>query len=157
MDLGGKNCGIMTTPAKDKHRSRSKASETENSNPNLLRRSPMQKQAESPVVKSKKSKKKSGLKNSFQIVSPHKIGGNLHKCPCIAYENFRASQEEFFRNKGSVERDPDLDELQNCKITDTKYEQKNPVVQDLETAGVSDDKVMEGNASSPDGLTRSFH
>ncbi|KAJ4960577.1 hypothetical protein NE237_020487 [Protea cynaroides] len=171
MDLSGKNCGIMTTPANDKHRSRSKASETENSNPNLSSRSPLQKQAESPVVKSAKSKKKSGPKNSYQIVSPRnkiqerkfvvakkksktttstvtckckdKMGGNLHKCPCVAYQNLRASQEEFFRNRGSVERDPELAE----------YEQKNPIVKDFETAGVLDDKAMEGNASSPDGLT----
>ncbi|KAJ4946684.1 hypothetical protein NE237_008294 [Protea cynaroides] len=72
------------------------------------------------------------------------MGGNLHKYPCVAYENLRASQEEFFRNKGSIERVPDLDELQNYRITNTKYEQKNPIIQDFETAGVSDDKAMEG-------------
>ncbi|XP_043723542.1 uncharacterized protein LOC122670652 isoform X2 [Telopea speciosissima] len=176
MDLGGKNCATMTTPAKDKHRSRVKASEIENSNPNRSSRSPLQKQAESPVVKSEKSKK-SGPKHSFQIVSPRtkiqerkfvvakkkskttastvtckckdKVGGNLKKCPCVAYENLRASQEDFFKNRGSVERDPDLDELQNCKIADTEHEHKNPIIQNFETPGVSDEKSMEGNGSSP--------
>ncbi|XP_042500942.1 uncharacterized protein LOC122078845 [Macadamia integrifolia] len=177
MDLGGNNCATMTTPAKDKHRSRFKASEIENSNPNRSRRSPLQKE-ESPVVKSEKSKK-SSTKHSYLIVSPRtkmqerkfvvakkkskttastvtckckgKMGGNLKKCPCVAYENLRASQDEFFRNRGSVERDPDLDEFQNCEIAENELEHKKPVVQNFETAGVSDDKTMEGSGPSPNG------
>ncbi|XP_042496648.1 reticulocyte-binding protein 2 homolog a-like [Macadamia integrifolia] len=161
----------MATPAKDKHTSRFNASGAENSNPNLSSRSPLQKKAESPVIKSSKSKK-SAPKLSYQIVSPRtkiqerkfvvakkkpkattsvvvsckckvKMGGDLKKCPCIAYENLRASQEEFFRN----EQDIDFEESQ--AIAEVEQEQKTD--ENFETTADSLEKSMEGNESSPNG------
>ncbi|XP_043704287.1 uncharacterized protein LOC122654312 isoform X2 [Telopea speciosissima] len=164
----------MTTPSKDQHLSRFKASETENSNPNLSSRSPLQTKSKSPVVKSTKSKK-SAPKLSYQIVSPRtkiqerkfvvakknsktsnstvvsckckeKMEGNHMKCPWIAYENLRASQEEFW-NRSSMEQDIDLDESQ----TIAEVEQEQKTVENFETAASSQEKDMEGNESSPNG------
>ncbi|CAL5412356.1 unnamed protein product [Camellia sinensis] len=41
-----------------------------------------------------------------------KAGYASHKCLCVAYENLRASQEEFFKNRNSIiEHQYDLEQL----------------------------------------------
>ncbi|KAF8389732.1 hypothetical protein HHK36_024251 [Tetracentron sinense] len=175
MGLSGKNTGIMT-PAKDPQASRSKTPDnskfTENFNPNLSDGSPLQKSRNSPAIKSKKSVSK----NPNQIVSPRskiqerkfvvakknakkaaavvtckckeKMSGNLKKCPCIAYENLRASQEEFFRNRSSNEDYHDLGQSKNCIGSKSEEEEKNYTVETFETTDGLEGKSVEGNGSS---------
>lgn len=103
---------------------------SENTNPNVSHVSPGPKPSNSPVVKSEKSQKSATKNPNPVICSPqHKIrqrkfvvakknpkkedegptvtckckeksGGNPKKCVCVAYESLRASQEEFFKNRG---------------------------------------------------------
>ncbi|KAF8408190.1 hypothetical protein HHK36_007332 [Tetracentron sinense] len=147
---------------------------TENFNPNLSNGSPLQKPRNSPAIKSEKSKK-SAPKSLNQIASPRiKIperkfvvvkrssktaastdtckckekmgGGNLKKCPCIAYENLRASQEEFFRNRSSIE--DTRDESKNSARAESKEKEKNPIIENMGTVYGSERKSMESNRSS---------
>ncbi|KAM1009766.1 hypothetical protein ACFX2I_045251 [Malus domestica] len=126
MDLIGKNAGAVT-PVKNQHGSRSKKHDnsryTENSNPNV---SPGPKPTASPASKSTAKSQKSASKNANPVVrSPRnkirerkfvvakkkskkenpnvackcKEKGNSKMCLCVAYENLRASQEEFFKKR----------------------------------------------------------
>ncbi|XP_010259341.1 PREDICTED: protein TPX2 [Nelumbo nucifera] len=178
MDLGGKNCGTMT-PTKDPKASRSKVAEvskfSENFDPNRSTVSPL-KPGNTPLTKSAKSKK-SAPKTPNQIISPRakirerkfvvakkksktalstatckckeKMGGNLKKCPCIAYESLRASQEEFFRNRSSIEHEFDFDEsTMNFERPEGEEDQRIPIMENLETAVASEDKAVEGSGHS---------
>ncbi|KAJ8637405.1 hypothetical protein MRB53_011672 [Persea americana] len=102
----------MTTLKKTQQPSRSQIFEickpSENSNPNLSSQSPLKKPTSSPVIGSAKSKK-SAAKNPIRIESfQNRIQErrfvvakkNSKKCPRIAYESLRASQEDFFRSRG---------------------------------------------------------
>ncbi|XP_022750716.1 protein WVD2-like 4 [Durio zibethinus] len=101
---------------------------SENSNPNISHStSPLTKSSKSqkcssknPVVYSPRNKlrerkfvvAKKNLKKGRSDSNPsvgidcickEKFGGNLKKCLCVAYENLRASQEEFFKNNEAEE------------------------------------------------------
>ncbi|KAF8399577.1 hypothetical protein HHK36_015444 [Tetracentron sinense] len=161
MDLSAMSTRISTPakdPQSSRSKISENSKCAENFNPNLSYGSPIQKPGNSPVIKSEKSKK-SARKIPNQIVSPRnkiqqrkfvvakrssktaastvtckckeKIGGNLKKCLCIAYENLRASQEEFFRNRSSID-DP------NCSRSENKEEKCNG----------SEGKPLEGNNGS---------
>ncbi|XP_044507073.1 protein WVD2-like 4 isoform X2 [Mangifera indica] len=49
-------------------------------------------------------------------------GGDVKKCPCVAYENLRASQEEFFKNKSRFgeEKDGEFEDFENVVGEETK-------------------------------------
>lgn len=162
----------MATPTKEPPSVRSTACEKvknqENSNPNLT--SPSLKPSTSSAIKTTKSQK-SAIKNpNPSFVSPKKkirerkfvvakkknhvkkqdldrnckckdkING---KCLCVAYENLRASQEEFFKSR---EDEPFTENLEN----ESGYEKNSEEceIQDLDELGVCEPEEGE----SPKGL-----
>ncbi|XP_007032694.2 PREDICTED: uncharacterized protein LOC18601623 [Theobroma cacao] len=130
----------LGTPVKDPEgNSQSKTQKvsklSENSNPNISHSSsPLTKSSKSqkcssknPVVYSPRNKLKErkfvvAKKNSkkeradsnptvgIDCKCKEKFGGNLKKCLCVAYENLRASQEEFFKNKAENEAEEEIEE-----------------------------------------------
>ena len=130
----------LGTPVKDAERnSKSKTQKVsklaENSNPNISHSSsPLTKSSKSqkyssknPVVYSPRNKlrerkfvvAKKNLRKEKSDSNPtvgidckckEKFGGNLKKCLCVAYENLRASQEEFFKNKAENEAEEEVEE-----------------------------------------------
>ncbi|KAB2599710.1 hypothetical protein D8674_009981 [Pyrus ussuriensis x Pyrus communis] len=81
MDLIGKNAGAGITSA------------SKNANP--IVRSPQNKIWERKFVIAKKKSKKENL----NVACKCKEKGNSKMCLCVAYENLRASQEEFFKKR----------------------------------------------------------
>ncbi|GMH15699.1 hypothetical protein Nepgr_017540 [Nepenthes gracilis] len=184
----------MATPTKGPPSVPSKASDNskniENSNPNLS--SPGPKSSSLPSIKSAKSQK-SAVRNpkpvfrnknkerKFVIAKKKnpksvssisnckckdKIGG---KCYCVAYENLRASQEEFFKNKNAaVEENRRIEgicgETADGKVEIEKESESN--IQNLENANeyesdAEENYCLEGNemgncqpeqAESPKGI-----
>ncbi|XVE83698.1 hypothetical protein DITRI_Ditri16bG0107500 [Diplodiscus trichospermus] len=130
----------LGTPVKDPEgNSQSKSHKvsklSENSNPNISHSSsPLTKSSKSqkcssknPVVYSprnklrerkfvvakknlKKERSDSNSKVGIDCKCEEKFGGNLKKCLCVAYENLRASQEEFFKNKAENEAETEVEE-----------------------------------------------
>ncbi|GMI67538.1 hypothetical protein like AT5G15510 [Hibiscus trionum] len=108
----------------------------ENSNPNIYNSSsPLTKSSKSlkhssknPIIYSPSNKLRErkfvvAKKNSKKVKSnsnptmdgvnckcKEQIGGNSKKCLCVAYENLRASQEEFFKNKAETEAEEEAKE-----------------------------------------------
>ncbi|KAJ7974330.1 protein TPX2 [Quillaja saponaria] len=140
MEVISKNSSPLKDPngsrSKNQQVSKSSSRFTENLDPNLCHSSPNPKQSKSPVIKSEKTQK-SVVKNPNPVVySPQKkirqrkfivakknlkkeeagarvackCGGNAKKCLCVAYESLRASQEEFFKNRGCNEGNGELDQ-----------------------------------------------
>ncbi|XWS44377.1 hypothetical protein CRYUN_Cryun15aG0039800 [Craigia yunnanensis] len=130
----------LGTPVKDPEgNSQSKTQKVsklyENSNPNISHSSsPLTKSSKSqkcssknPFVYSPRNKlrerkfvvAKKNLKKERPDSNPtvgidckckEKFGGNLKKCLCVAYENLRASQEEFFKNKAENKVEKEVEE-----------------------------------------------
>lgn len=149
MDLVGKNAGTVT-PIKDQHGSRSKkqaenlnpnvspgpksaksqksASKNQNPNPNPVFQSPRKKIRERKFVVAKKK----GKKENPKVDCKCKEKGNSNKCLCVAYENLRASQEEFFKTRnaqGESDRaDRELEEEieKGLLIQDQEFDDRDP-------------------------------
>lgn len=167
MDSNGRNTGTKT-PAKDPLASRSKISEisrdSENHNPNLSSPSPsLKKVSNSPAAKSAKShksvrmitspqnkirerkfvvaKKKSKKEREASAVTckcKDKVGVNAKKCLCVAYENLRASQEEFFSIRDGSEERARFEE-------EGREGEENPVIQNNGIDGVYEGKMETGD------------
>ena len=180
MDLVGKNAGTVT-PVKDSNGSRSKNQEdlrcSENLNPNL---SPLTKSAKSQKSASKKpkpnpnpivfsprnkirerkfvvAKKKNSKKENLGLKVTCKCkekadGGNPRKCLCVAYENLRASQEEFFKNRDSASGE--IIESNNSKGIDRAESEleeeivKGLMIQDVQIEDGYQGKTGEGQDSA---------
>ncbi|PIA63017.1 hypothetical protein AQUCO_00200795v1 [Aquilegia coerulea] len=161
------------TPVKDSQVSRSEMGE--NNNPNLLNLTPKQKSANSPLIKSAKSKKL-GQKSLIQTISPRnkikdrkfivakkksKVGESqvtsndtcncnnkmdgIKKCRCIAYKNLRASQEDFFKIRRSLDHEEKSDELKECERAENQEEEKKEVNENIENSNQFDDQIVEDN------------
>ncbi|XWS40973.1 hypothetical protein CRYUN_Cryun17cG0041200 [Craigia yunnanensis] len=172
----------LGTPVKDPEgSSRSKTQKvsklSENSNPNISdSSSPLTKSSKSqkyssknPVVYSQRNKlrerkfvvAKKNLKKERSDSNPtvgidckckEKFGGNSKKCLCVAYENLRASQEEFFRNKAENEAEEEAEEkgdfIENLR---EGYGSDNQEIDEIEKSGQTGsstikrrrDKLME--------------
>ncbi|GMJ16240.1 hypothetical protein like AT5G15510 [Hibiscus trionum] len=68
------------------------------------------------VVAKKKSKKERCAPDpnvKIDCKCQEKFGGSLKKCLCVAYENLRASQEDFFKNKSETEVEEKADLIDN--------------------------------------------
>ncbi|KAK8672682.1 hypothetical protein V6N13_111046 [Hibiscus sabdariffa] len=81
------------------------------------------------VMAKKKSKKERSDPNPNPNVKidckcKEKHGESLKKCLCVAYENLRASQEDFFKNKSETQGEEEAEEKSD--LTDTQ-EAKNSV------------------------------
>lgn len=181
MDLIGKSAGAVT-PVKDPHGSRSKNQEasrySENLNPNF---SPSPKPTSSPVIKSAKSQKSASKNPNPVAYSPRKKirerkfvvakrnskkenavpkvackckekVGRGKKCLCVAYENLRASQEEFFNNRGSLgEEICESDISKGCDRGESELEseiEKGLMIQDLQIEDGYQGKTEEGGECS---------
>lgn len=145
---------------------------SENANPNFSNQSPLKKPTSPPVigsVKSKKpapktptrigsfqsrsiqvrkfvvAKKKSKLEVPTTVVCKCKEkAGKFKKCPCIAFESLRASQEEFFQTRG------DEQEGDSSETNDQKSDGRREAQEDLQskTGEESEGKDTEGIGSS---------
>ncbi|RVW30426.1 Protein TPX2 [Vitis vinifera] len=165
MDSHGRNTGTKT-PAKDPQASRSKISEisktSENLNPNLSSPSPgLKKMSNSPAAKSakshksaqrvisprnkirerkfvvaKKNSKKERAASAVTCKCKDKVGDNAKKCLCVAYENLRASQEEFFKIRDAREGRAGVEEGGG---------EENPVIQNYEIGDGYEGKVENGD------------
>ncbi|KAK3212435.1 hypothetical protein Dsin_017141 [Dipteronia sinensis] len=61
---------------------------------------------------SKKEKEGASISQSFECKCKERFGGNVKKCLCLAYENLRASQEEFFKvRSGFTEEKGESDDV----------------------------------------------
>ncbi|KAF5202624.1 Tpx2, partial [Thalictrum thalictroides] len=162
------------TPVKDSQLSRSPIGE--NTNPNLLNSTPKQKSANSPLIKSAKSKKL-GQKSLIQTISPRnkiqdrkfivakkksKVGESqtTSDATCnyknkmeIAYQNLRASQEDFFKIRRSLDHEKESEELKECERADIQEEEKKEVNKNIKNPNQFDDQFVEDNEyNSFDGL-----
>ncbi|KAI3835083.1 hypothetical protein MKX03_016769 [Papaver bracteatum] len=85
----------------------------------LLNVSPRNKIQERKFVVAKKNPKKASTSTSevtCKCKDKKKMDDNLKKCPCIAYQTLRASQEDFFRNRSlSVQESVDVHESEESK------------------------------------------
>ncbi|XP_057952907.1 microtubule-destabilizing protein 60 [Malania oleifera] len=79
------------------------------------------------VAKKNPNKKKAGV-SAVTCRCKEKNGGNVHKCLCMAYENLRVSQEEFFKNRDGMDDQCDWDQPSNCERAELAgdEEKKNP-------------------------------
>ncbi|KAK9272328.1 hypothetical protein L1049_002699 [Liquidambar formosana] len=163
MDSMGKSGGAVT-PVKNPQASRSKNAEksnfSENYNPNVSTSSPVIKSAKksasknpNPIVSprnrmrerrfvvAKKNSKKEKTASKVICKCKEKNGGkDFHKCLCVAYESLKASQEDFFKNRGSGVED------QDCERADYKGEEgeeKNSMMENSEFGDEYEEKVDE--------------
>ncbi|XP_055806358.1 microtubule-destabilizing protein 60-like [Solanum dulcamara] len=77
-------------------------------NPNtsqLASPSPKNKIRQRKFVIAKKKKSNRDDMNSSMVCKCNKVGSEKKKCLCVAYETLRASQEEFFKNRGGNEQE----------------------------------------------------
>ncbi|KAF9624136.1 hypothetical protein IFM89_008074 [Coptis chinensis] len=145
------------TPVKESQAKRSQMGE--NTNPNLANATPKKKSGSSPMNKTPKSKKSvskirerkfivakkkqprvedSGLNGAGATCKcKNKVEG-VNKCPCIAYQNLRASQEDFFKNRTSLDHEKNADESENCEIAENQEEGRNGDNKNVETLDVVD-------------------
>ncbi|KAM2858796.1 hypothetical protein COP2_024292 [Malus domestica] len=166
MDFIGRNAGVVT-PVKDQHGSRYKKHEksrcTENMNPNV---SPGPKHTASPATKSAGKSQKSATKNPNPVVrSPRnkirerkfivakkkskkenpnvsckcKDKGNSKMCLCVAYENLRASQEEFFKKRNDDVESESLKESERAGRELEEEIEEGLRIQDLQIENGSGD------------------
>ncbi|XVF16726.1 hypothetical protein REPUB_Repub10bG0056900 [Reevesia pubescens] len=81
--------------------------------------SPRNKLRERKFVVAKKNLKKERSDSNptvgIDCKCKEKFGGNLKKCLCVAYENLRASQGEFFKNKAEEETEEKGDSVENLR------------------------------------------
>ncbi|OMO73256.1 TPX2 protein family [Corchorus capsularis] len=138
----------LGTPVKDpaansQSKTQKFSKSSENSNPNISHSSspltksakPQKHASKNPVVYSprnklrerkfvvakKNSKKERSDSNpavSVDCKCKEKFGGNIKKCLCVAYENLRASQEEFFKNKAGNEAEEEVEKEKGVLIED---------------------------------------
>ncbi|PPS15643.1 hypothetical protein GOBAR_AA04939 [Gossypium barbadense] len=174
-----KNSKLGTPMKDTERNSRSKTPKgskfSENSNPNISgSTSPITKSSKSqkyssknPVIYSPSNKLRErkfvvAKKNSKKVRSnsnpttvglnckcKENLGGNSKKCLCVAYENLRASQEEFFRNKVEPEAEEEGKETRDL-IENLRegYGSDNQEIENLSQPGSSTikrrrDKLME--------------
>ncbi|KAK9118961.1 hypothetical protein Scep_017054 [Stephania cephalantha] len=83
------------------------------------------------------------------------IGGDRKKCPCIAYENLRASQEDFFKSRGSIQKaqgrsGQDSEDANNVRV-ESEEEERSPTIKDLEYKSIIEGKEDDLNGPS-DGV-----
>ncbi|KAA8547925.1 hypothetical protein F0562_004354 [Nyssa sinensis] len=97
------------------------------------------------VVAKKKSKKEKANSSTVACKCKDKGDGNSKKCLCVAYENLRASQEEFFKSRSSTNDRYESEQLINSERAETKIEEqeeKNPMLQNPE--------IENGNVGKPE-------
>ncbi|XP_059452613.1 microtubule-destabilizing protein 60-like isoform X2 [Corylus avellana] len=125
-------------------------------NPNPVGYLPRNKIRERKFVVAKKNSKKENVGLKVECKCKEKAGGgDIKKCLCVAYENLRASQEEFFKNRS--EQAGQADHLKGYDIAESELEkeiEKGLMLQDLKVedgyegnAGESDTSPLNGSGS----------
>lgn len=112
-------------------------------NPNTVISPPIKnKIRERKFVVAKKNSKREKVNSSTNVVCKcsNKDDGKSFKCLCVAYENLRASQEEFFKSRGSTV-DEDENELKKCDAAEEDGESQNSIVRNPDVANGYEDKV----------------
>ncbi|KAK4279442.1 hypothetical protein QN277_011227 [Acacia crassicarpa] len=118
-----------------------KSQKSASKNPNPVIYSPQHKIRQRKFVVAKKKPKKEDEGSMVACKCNDKYEGNPKKCLCVAYENLRASQEEFFKNRG------DQDQSKTDDRAETELEQvieMSLMIQDLR---IGDDEC-EGKTES---------
>ncbi|OVA00774.1 TPX2 [Macleaya cordata] len=106
------------------------------------------------VVAKKNPKKPSSSSSAITCKCKDKMENeNLKKCPCIAYQTLRASQEDFFRNRSNSLPDvQESDEPKNSIIAQIEEEEEKKLMNfingDYEAEDGSGGKTLENNGSS---------
>ncbi|XP_073018883.1 microtubule-destabilizing protein 60-like [Primulina eburnea] len=122
-------------------------------------RSPNPNQMASPLLKSKirgrkfviaKKKSRNEESNSSTSAVVCQKCKKTTKCLCVAHQSLRASQEEFFRNRGEIDNDAEFEKLEVYDDETVKAQiQVNPIGQD---SGIINEGKIQGNdASSENG------
>ncbi|KAG2711012.1 hypothetical protein I3760_04G057600 [Carya illinoinensis] len=90
-------------------------------NPNPVLYSRRNKIRERKFVVAKRNSKNENFGSNVECKCKEKArGGNITKCLCMAYENLRVSQEEFFKNR--IEEVGEPDQLKGSDISESELE-----------------------------------
>ncbi|KAL7232261.1 hypothetical protein ACSBR2_010313 [Camellia fascicularis] len=108
------------------------------------------------VVAKRNSKKEKENSSNVSCKCKDKAGYASHKCLCVAYENLRASQEEFFKNRNSIiEHQYDSEQLKNRE----NEKDNRSVIETLEIENRYELKTEEieanGSDDDPDEIEQS--
>lgn len=130
-----------------------KSQKSASKKPNPVPYSPRKKIRERKFVVAKRNSKKENGVPKVACKCKEKVGGsNSKKCLCVAYENLRASQEEFFKNRGSaVEETGESDISKGCDRAESELEaeiEKGLMIQDLQIEDGGQGKTDEGELSA---------
>ncbi|KAI3462893.1 hypothetical protein Pfo_019556 [Paulownia fortunei] len=129
-----------------------KKSASRKANPNqVVSPSPKKKIRERKFVIAKKKLRKEEVSSSGAAVACEKCkkATGKSKCFCVAYESLRASQEEFFKNRGETDNEVDFDKVRECDDgSENEGIKANPI-------GPNTGIVNEGKKERNDALSES--
>ncbi|XP_062106536.1 microtubule-destabilizing protein 60 isoform X2 [Humulus lupulus] len=145
--------GPKTTNSPVNKSAKSQKSASKNPNPNPVSFSPRNKIRERKfvVAKKKKNSKKENVAPKVACKCKEKaVGGNPKKCLCVAYENLRASQEEFFKSRDSISGE--VSESNYSKAVDrAESELEEEIVKGLMIQDLHVDDGYQGQAGEGEG------
>ncbi|XP_057487924.1 microtubule-destabilizing protein 60-like [Actinidia eriantha] len=132
---------LSNSPAIKSAAKSQKKSASKNRNPNPVASPPRNKIRERKFVVAKRNSKKEKEKSSIVACKCKDKAGMLNpqKCLCVAYESLRASQEEFFKNRGRID-DQNGDRADNGVEGE---EEENKLSQTLEIENGYEEKPEE--------------
>ncbi|XP_050269393.1 microtubule-destabilizing protein 60-like isoform X1 [Quercus robur] len=129
-----------------------KAQKSVSKNPNPMPAySPRNKIRDRKFVVAKKNLKKDNLGSRVECKCKEMVGGgngNAKKCLCVAYENLRASQEEFFKNRSEEARKSD--QLKGYDRAECELEEEIEKGLMLQDQNIDDDIKYEGKVEESD-------
>ncbi|KAI4352492.1 hypothetical protein L6164_006741 [Bauhinia variegata] len=123
-------------------------------NPNPVVYSPQNKIRQRKFVVAKKNLKKGEEGSRVRCKCKEKNGGNAKKCLCVAYENLRASQEDFFKNRDENEENGNKDQSNACDSAERELEEvieTSLMIQDLRIEDGYEGKVEESDHGATNG------
>ncbi|CAA3009113.1 axoneme-associated mst101(2)-like isoform X2 [Olea europaea subsp. europaea] len=105
------------------------------------------------IAKKKSQKEESnGLAAAVTCTKCEKTNGRS-KCLCVAYDSLRASQEEFFKNRGKIDGGVDFKKLKECDSrVDGEENEINSMNQNTEFAHGSECDFLEIDRENEDDL-----
>ncbi|KAL6551599.1 hypothetical protein OROGR_007753 [Orobanche gracilis] len=82
---------------------------------------------ERKFVIAKKKSRNEGFGGTSVVCEKCKKATGKFKCPCVAYESLRASQEDFFKNRSSEVEDEFFDQIKVFDMVDEKKDAKSEI------------------------------
>ncbi|KAL6553047.1 hypothetical protein OROGR_006889 [Orobanche gracilis] len=82
---------------------------------------------ERKFVIAKKKSRNEGFGDTSVVCDECKKATGKFKCPCVAYESLRASQEEFFKNRSREVEDVVFDKIKVFDMVDEKIDAKSEI------------------------------